>query len=109
ILYYYIILYYIILYYIILYYIILYYIILYYIILYYIILYYIILYYIILYYIILNGNIPTSQSYNVFTFQLIRYARGCLHVQDFYDRVKILTIKLMNQAFKLCHLQKTYS
>lgn len=57
----------------------------------------------------LNGNIPTSQSYNVFTSQLIRYARGCLHVQDFYDRVKILTIKLMNQAFKLCHLQKTYS
>ena len=57
----------------------------------------------------LSGNIPTSQSYNVFTAQLIRYARGCLHVHDFYARVKILTEKLLNQNFKLCQLQKTYS
>ena len=57
----------------------------------------------------LSGNIPTSQSYNVFTAQLIRYARGCLHVQDFYARVKTLTDKLLNQHFKLCQLQKTYS
>ena len=57
----------------------------------------------------LSGNIPTGQSYNVFTAQLIRYARGCLHVQDFYARVKTLTDKLLNQHFKLCQLQRTYS
>ena len=57
----------------------------------------------------LSGNIPTSQSYNVFTAQLIRYARGCLHLQDFYARVKVLVLKLLNQNFKLCQLQRTYS
>ena len=56
----------------------------------------------------LDGNIPTRQSYNVFTAQLIRYARGCQHVNDFHQRTKILTSKLLRQCFKLPHLQKTY-
>jgi hypothetical protein len=56
----------------------------------------------------LSGNIPTRQSYNVFTSQLIRYARGCLHVQDFHLRVKILTTKLISQHFELPHLQRNY-
>ena len=57
----------------------------------------------------LSGNIPTSQSYNVFTSQLIRYARGCLHGEDFYFRVTALTTKLLNQHFTLPQLQKTYN
>src|SRR5579862_4324157 len=47
----------------------------------------------------LSGNIPTKQSYNVFTAQLIRYARGCLQVQDFHTRVKTLTNKLLAKIF----------
>ena len=34
----------------------------------------------------LSGNIPACQSYNVFISQLVRYARGCMHFQDFKTR-----------------------
>ena len=57
----------------------------------------------------LSGNIPTRQSYNVFTAQLIRYARGCQYAQDFHSRTKILASKLLKQCFSLPQLQKTYS
>ena len=57
----------------------------------------------------LSGNIPTRQSYSVFTAQLIRYARSCQHVKDFHFRTKILTNKLLKQYFTLPQLQKTYN
>ena len=31
----------------------------------------------------LSGNIPSRQSYSVFISQLVRYARGCLHLKIF--------------------------
>ena len=57
----------------------------------------------------LSGNIPTQQSYNVFTVQLIRYARGCQDAMDFHYRTKILSLKLLNQHFSMHQLIKTYN
>lgn len=56
----------------------------------------------------LSGNIPTHQSYSVFTSQLVRYARGCLHFKDFRCRVEALTFKLLTQHFMLHKLQSVY-
>ena len=56
----------------------------------------------------LSGNIPTRQSYNVFISQLVRYARGCLHFDDFKLRCMSLTTKLLAQNFKLFRLQFAY-
>ena len=57
----------------------------------------------------LSGNIPTLQSYNTFTSQLIRYGRGCQCVEDFHYRTKILVLKLLKQFFTLTQLQITYN
>ena len=57
----------------------------------------------------LKWKIPTQQSYNVFTAQLIRYARGCQEVMDFHDRTKILVLRLLKQHFELSQLQRTYN
>ena len=57
----------------------------------------------------LSGNIPTRQSYNVFTSQLIRYGRNCTFAQDFHSRTKLLTLKLLKQHFLLHQLQTTYN
>ena len=48
----------------------------------------------------LNGNIPRSHSYGVFTAQLIRYARGCKMYNDFKDRTQLLFNRLIKQGFK---------
>ena len=47
----------------------------------------------------LSGNIPTSESYNVFYSQLIRYARGCQRLCDFKSRALKLVGKLLLQHF----------
>ena len=53
----------------------------------------------------LSGNIPSRQSYSVFISQLVRYARGCLHFNDFQLRCISLTNKLLAQNFKLDRLR----
>ena len=57
----------------------------------------------------LSGNIPSRQSYSVFTSQLVRYARGCLHFQDFQLQCIILASKLLTQNFKPDRLRFAYS
>ena len=57
----------------------------------------------------LSGNIPSRQSYSVFISQLVRYARGCLHFQDFQLRCMSLTNKLLAQNFKIDRLKLAYS
>lgn len=57
----------------------------------------------------LDGNIPTSQSYGVFTSQLIRYSRGCMMFEDFKQRTKILGEKLMKQHFKFHKLKRCFN
>jgi hypothetical protein len=56
----------------------------------------------------LSGNIPSAQSYSVFTAQLVRYARGCQNLTDFKSRTLRLVGKLLDQNFKLPRLKRTY-
>ena len=44
----------------------------------------------------LDGDAPRSPSYGVYISQLIRFARVCSHVDDFNNRNKFLTSKLLN-------------
>ena len=43
----------------------------------------------------LDGDVPRSASYGVYNSQLIRFARGSSHVNDFNTRKKVLTAKLL--------------
>ena len=46
----------------------------------------------------LDGNVPHRPSYGVYTFQLMRFARVCSHVDAFSIRNKCLTAKLLKQG-----------
>ena len=48
----------------------------------------------------LDGDIPRSTSYDVYMFQLIRFARVSSHVADFNIRYKVLTAKLLRQGYR---------
>ena len=39
----------------------------------------------------LDGGVPRRPSYGAYISQLIRFARGCSHVDDFNSRYKCLT------------------
>ena len=43
----------------------------------------------------LDGDVPQRPSYGVYMSQLIRFARASLHVTDFNNRNKFLTVKLL--------------
>ena len=43
----------------------------------------------------LDGDVPRSTSYEVYIYQLIRFARASSHVADFNTRNKLLTQKLL--------------
>ena len=44
----------------------------------------------------LSRNIPSAPAYGVYVSQLIRYARTCSNYQDFMERGKVLTTKLLS-------------
>ena len=46
----------------------------------------------------LSSNIPSGPSYGVYISQLIRYARGCSHYDDFRYRHKCLVIDFCHKA-----------
>ena len=46
----------------------------------------------------LSSNIPSAPAYRVYVSQLVRYARACCKYQDFVDRGKLFTNKLLSQA-----------
>ena len=48
----------------------------------------------------LSSNIPSAPVYGVYVSQLIRYARACSNYQDFMDRGKVLTTKLLSQGYQ---------
>ena len=57
----------------------------------------------------LDGGAPRSPSDGVYILQLIRFARVCSHVDDFNNRNKFLTSKLLKQGdryHKLCKSKK---
>ena len=55
----------------------------------------------------LSGNIPHGASYSVYTSQVIRYARVCNNADDFKERVKVLTNKLIKKGFTINRLKNT--
>ena len=57
----------------------------------------------------LDGDVPRSTSYDVYISQLIRFARVSSHVDDFKTRNKVLTAKLLRQAYRYHKLRKAFS
>ena len=59
--------------------------------------------------VVLDGDVPRSTSYGVYTSQLIRFARASSQVADFSTRNKLLTQKLLKQGYRHHKLCKTFS
>ena len=57
----------------------------------------------------LDGDVPRSTSYGVYISQLIRFGRACSSVEDFNERNRIITEKLLRQGFRYDKLRKTFS
>ena len=57
----------------------------------------------------LDGDVPRSISYGVYTSQLIRFARTSSYVADFNTRNKLLTQKLLKQGYRYHIFRKTFS
>ena len=55
----------------------------------------------------LNNNIPSAPAYGVYVPQLIRFARTCSNYQDFMERGKVLTTKLLSQGYQKTKLVAT--
>ena len=49
----------------------------------------------------LDGDVPRRPSYDVYISRLIRFARAFSHVNDFNNRNKFLTAKLLKQGYRL--------
>ena len=56
----------------------------------------------------LDGDVPRSTSYGVYSFQLIRFARSSSHVADFNTRNKLLTQKLLHKAICIINFAKHF-
>ena len=55
----------------------------------------------------LSSNIPSALAYGVYVSQLIRYAKACSNYQDFMERGKVLTTKLLSQGYQKTKLVAT--
>ena len=51
--------------------------------------------------------IPSAQAYGVYVSQLLRYARACSNYQDFMQRGKVRTTKLLSQVYHKTKLVAT--
>ena len=56
----------------------------------------------------LSSNIPSAPAYGVYISQLIRYVRACSNYQDFMERGKVLTTKLLSQGYQKTKLVATF-
>ena len=58
----------------------------------------------------LDGDVPRRPSYGQYISQLIKFARVCSHVEDFYINVrnKCLTAKLLKQGYRYHKLRKAF-
>ena len=56
----------------------------------------------------LVGDVPRSTSYGVYISQLIRFARASSYVADFNTRNKLLTQKLLKNAFHIINFEKPF-
>ena len=57
---------------------------------------------------ILSSNVPSGPSYEVYISQVIRYARCCLHYDDFRYRHKCLVDRLLSQGYIALRLEKSF-
>ena len=57
----------------------------------------------------LDGDVPRSASYDVYISQLIRFARVSSPVDDFNNRNKVLTARLLRQGYRYHKLRKAFS
>ena len=57
----------------------------------------------------LDGDVPRTTSYSVYTSQLIRFARVSSHLADFNTRNRSLTAKLLQQGYRYHKLRKVFS
>lgn len=57
----------------------------------------------------LDGDVSRAMSYGIYISQLIRFARSCNHVDDFNERNRILTEKLLKQGYRYHKLRKAFS
>ena len=57
----------------------------------------------------LDGDGPCSAVYGVYSSQLIRFARGSSHVDDFNTRNKVLTTTLLRRGYRYHKLRKAFS
>ena len=55
----------------------------------------------------MSSNIPSALAYGVYVSQLIRYARACCNYENFVDRGKLLTSKLLSQGYRRAKLVST--
>ena len=56
----------------------------------------------------LDGDVPRLTSYGVNISQLIRFARGSCHVDDFNTCDMVLTAKLLRQGYKYHKIRKAF-
>ena len=56
-----------------------------------------------------DGDVPRSPSYGEYISQLIRFAMLCSNVDDFNNRNKLLTSKLLNQCHRYHTLHIAFS
>ena len=57
----------------------------------------------------LDGDVPRSPSYGVYTSQLIRFARVSIHVDDLNTCNNVLKAKLLRQGYRYHKIHKAFS
>ena len=57
----------------------------------------------------LDGDVPRRPFYGVYISQLIRFARVCIHGDDFNTRTKCLTTNLLKHGYRYHKLRKAFS
>ena len=57
----------------------------------------------------LDGDVARATSYGVYVSQLIRFARACSDVEDFHDRNRVISSKLLQQGFRYHKLRKAFT
>ena len=56
----------------------------------------------------LDGDVPRSPFYGVYTSQLIRFARECSNIDDSNNKNKFLTSKLLKLGYRCHKLRKAF-
>ena len=55
----------------------------------------------------MSSNMSSAPAYGVYVSQLVRYAKACCNYEDFVDRGKLLTSKLLSKGYRRTKLVST--